>query len=127
VTSMWGMFSGSSALKTIYVSEEWSTENLTSSEDMFKGCTKLVGGMGTVYSRAHTDATYARIDGGTEAPGYFTDYNDYVTTEITDILASGEPFDVYTINGQKVRSQVTSFKGLPKGIYMVKGKKIIVK
>ncbi len=133
VTYMGGMFFGCSALKTIYASEEWSTENLTDgnvfsgSEDMFTGCTKLVGGMGTVYSKAHTDATYARIDGGTKAPGYFTDYNDYNTTEITEILASGEPYDVFTINGQKVRSQATSLKGLPKGIYIVEGRKVAIK
>ena len=124
VTNMYAMFFGCSSLEKIYVGGKWSTKKVTNSEGMFTDCTKLVGGMGTVYSRAHTDATYARIDGGSKAPGYFTEYN---LTEIADILASGEPFDVYTINGQKVRSQVTSFKGLPKGIYMVKGKKIIVK
>ncbi len=124
VTDMGEMFFGCSALEAIYVGEKWSTKDVTNSEGMFTGCTKLVGGMGTAYSSAHTDATYARIDGGTKAPGYFTEYN---STGITDILASGEPFDVYTINGQMVRSHVTSLKGLSKGIYMVKGKKIIVK
>ena len=71
------------------------------------------------------------VSGG-EAQNYEFKYIDGVLTVtisscIYTNLFKGEPFDVYTINGQKVRSQVTSLKGLPKGIYMVKSKKIIVK
>ena len=36
--------------------------------------TSLVGGKGTTYDSSKTDKTYARPDGGEEAPGYFTDY-----------------------------------------------------
>ena len=44
---------------------------------MFSGCTSLVGGSGTAYSVSHNDdASYARIDGGTSNPGYFT-YKSY--------------------------------------------------
>ena len=39
---------------------------------MFTGCTSLVGGQGTVYDSTKVDKTYARIDGGTSSPGYFT-------------------------------------------------------
>jgi hypothetical protein len=39
---------------------------------MFSGCYRLVGGAGTQYDVSHTDHTYARIDGGTANPGYFT-------------------------------------------------------
>lgn len=52
----------------------WSTENLTNSsrvDAVFDGCSKLVGGNGTVYDSTHTDATYARIDTA-ENPGYLT-------------------------------------------------------
>ena len=38
-----------------------------------------------------------------------------------------EPFDVYDLNGRKVLSQVTSLDGLPNGIYIVNGKKILKK
>lgn len=38
-----------------------------------------------------------------------------------------EIFDVYTINGIKVRSMVYSLDGLPKGIYIVNGKKVVKK
>jgi uncharacterized protein YjdB len=38
-----------------------------------------------------------------------------------------EPFDVYDLNGRMVKSQVTSLDGLPSGIYIVNGKKILKK
>ena len=37
----------------------------------------------------------------------------------------GEPFDVYSLSGQKVKSKTTSLDGLPRGIYIIKGKKVI--
>ena len=36
------------------------------------------------------------------------------------------PFDVYTLTGNKVRSQVTTLKGLPRGVYVVNGRKMVV-
>lgn len=56
---------------------------------------------------------------------------DYVysvgnTTSINAIMA-GQPVDVYTLTGTKVLSGATSLKDLPKGIYIIKGKKAIVK
>ena len=64
---------------------------------MFFGCTNLVGGAGTAYDNSHTDHTYARIDGGTEAPGYFTykasqpsttaDVNGDLTVDVADIAS----------------------------------------
>lgn len=36
-----------------------------------------------------------------------------------------QTFDVYDMHGKKVRSGVTSLDGLPKGIYIVNGKKIV--
>ncbi|MBQ8234383.1 MAG: BspA family leucine-rich repeat surface protein, partial [Bacilli bacterium] len=41
VTNMRYMFSDSPNLKTIYVSEKWTTNTVTSSYDMFTGCTSL--------------------------------------------------------------------------------------
>ena len=38
-----------------------------------------------------------------------------------------EPFDVYDLSGRKVRHQVNSLDGLPDGIYIVNGKKILKK
>ncbi|MBR6718343.1 MAG: BspA family leucine-rich repeat surface protein [Oscillospiraceae bacterium] len=70
-----GMFDGCSSLQTIYVSSLWNNEKIGDSGDMFRDCTALTGGSGTVYDAAHTDIGYARIDGGKDAPGYFTASN----------------------------------------------------
>ncbi len=72
VTNMSNMFQGSSNLKTIYVSSKFKTDRVTSSTNMFSGCTNLLGGAGTKYDSTKIDKTYARIDGGTSNPGYFT-------------------------------------------------------
>ena len=76
VTIMSYMFNTSTNLKTIYVGDKFNTNNVTSSANMFNACTNLVGGSGTKYSAAYVDKTYARIDGGTSNPGYFTDIAD---------------------------------------------------
>ena len=57
------------------------------------------------------------------------DEDSVVVTGINEIeeLAVEEPFDVYDLNGHKVKSQVTSLDGLPNGIYIVNGKKILKK
>ena len=73
VESMGLLFRGCSKLKTIYVSEGWTTDAVTCDDYMFTGCTALVGGKGTVYNASHVDKEYARIDGGPSAPGYFTE------------------------------------------------------
>ncbi len=72
VTNMSDMFEGCSSLNAIFVGDNWSTASVTKSSDMFDDCTKLCGGKGTGYNADITDATYAKIDGGKDAPGYFT-------------------------------------------------------
>ncbi|MBR1687824.1 MAG: C10 family peptidase [Prevotella sp.] len=44
-------------------------------------------------------------------------------------VANGEaqPFDVYSLTGQRVRRATTSLSGLPAGIYVVNGRKVVVK
>ena len=71
VTDMEYMFYSCLSLKTIYCNDDWSTSSATSTE-MFKGCQNLVGGNITKYVSGKIDKTYARPDGGSEAPGYFT-------------------------------------------------------
>ena len=76
VANMSYMFNGSSNLKTIYTSDKFVTTSVTTSTGMFGNMSKLVGGSGTKYNSSHVDKTYARIDGGTSNPGYFTDIAD---------------------------------------------------
>ena len=72
VTNMSNMFRSATNLKTIYASDKFVTTKVTSSTNMFSYCPKLVGGNGTKYNSSYLDKTYARIDGGTSSPGYFT-------------------------------------------------------
>ena len=74
-TQTLNMFRGCSKLKTIYAGSGWTVEYVMSSSGMFDGCTSLKGGKGTTYNASHTDKVYARIDGGSDSPGYFSDPN----------------------------------------------------
>ena len=49
-------------IRTIRVRDNPQFLRLTTSEGMFDECPALIGGAGTAYSSAHTDAEYARID-----------------------------------------------------------------
>ena len=75
VIDMQSMFEESNKLQTIYVGNDWNTDAVAYSDNMFKNCTNLVGGKGTTYDANHVDKTYARIDRGPSAPGYFTAKN----------------------------------------------------
>jgi len=73
VTNMGGMFDFCTALKKILVGSKWSTEKVTESTDMFSGCTSLEGSKGTKCDGTNNiKATYARVDGGVDSPGYLT-------------------------------------------------------
>lgn len=44
-----------------------------------------------------------------------------------DVKGGDKTFDVYSIDGRLVRQHAVSLDGLSKGIYIVKGKKVLVK
>ena len=81
VKDMVRMFAGCTSLKTVYANSDWGKSTiLVNSEGMFEGCTSLVGGNGTKCDGANnTGKTYARIDNGESAPGYFTVNNEVYT------------------------------------------------
>ena len=72
------MFSGCSNLQTIHVGKGWQTASFddAAAQNMFYGCTSLVGGNGTAYDASYVGKEYARID-ASGAPGYFTKYAHY--------------------------------------------------
>lgn len=76
VTNMSHMFFNCGGLASVYVGSGWNTDNASISGNMFLQCKKLTGGKGTSYDDGHIDKSYARIDGGTDNPGYFTDIAD---------------------------------------------------
>ena len=113
---MFEMFFNCSALTTIYCNEDWSKNTSMDSEDMFKGCTALVGGNGTAYKSTNVDATYARPDDpDNDQPGYFSKKEPTAIESIQPsavscqkILRDGQILilrgdKVYTITGQEVR------------------------
>ena len=125
VTDMNTMFCGCSNLTTIYASELWDMSNVTTSNDMFYDCPKLVGGAGTTFDWNNMGGEFARIDGGTSSPGYFT-YKEY--SGIATPLSVGEkPSGVYNLGGAKVSSAKQGTDGLPSGLYIVNKKKVVVK
>ena len=65
------MFADCSKLKTIKCDADLTHIDDANSEKMFKKCTSLVGGLGTVYDANHVDAEYAHPDEDGK-PGYFT-------------------------------------------------------
>ena len=81
VTDMYAMFTSSPNLKTIYASNKFVTTSVDDSRYMFKNCTNLVGGSGTKFNSSYIDKTYARIDGGTSNPGYFTEKPSTFSTD----------------------------------------------
>ena len=92
-TNMGSMFSGCSSLTTIYAGLGWNTDKVTSSSFMFYNDSNLIGGAGTSYDSGHTDKAYARIDGGTDNPGYFTGKNTTVAPSADAMLLPGQQFN----------------------------------
>lgn len=73
VANMDDMFADCTNLKTIYVSTRWSTATAGDDEanDMFAGCTSLVGGNGHTFNANYTGTKMAVIDTDM-SPGYLT-------------------------------------------------------
>ncbi len=72
VTNMTSMFQDCSNLQTISVGRDWITKKSTNGNNMFSGCTSLVGGAGTSFNSSAVNHYYAHVDGGADNPGYFT-------------------------------------------------------
>jgi len=90
----------------------------------------------TAYTTATKDSEVGEypiyISGG-EAQNYELFYTDGVLTVIAStgidsvVNSESKVFDVYSIGGTKVRSNVTTLNNLTKGVYIVNRKKVVVK
>ena len=49
------------------------------------------------------------------------------TNSISGVEVDGRPFDVYSLSGVLVKQGATSTKGLKSGIYVVNGRKVVVR
>ena len=81
-----GMFYGCSNLKTIYCNTLWSQLNDVEGDDLFKGCTNLVGEYGTQYNANYPNLDYARPDIQNGTKGYFTTKNETYAIRSGNIL-----------------------------------------
>ena len=116
VTSMGYMFYNCSALTTIFCNDDWKSDVVKSSYDMFTNCTKLKGAV--AYNQTKKDVSMAN-----PTTGYFTKKS---ATGITHPTAA-EPLkrqDIYNLQGVKMQG---SLDLLPAGVYIVDGKKIVKK
>ena len=79
VNTYFCIFSGCIELSTIYVGHEWVIKDDARTSQMFRHCSKLVGGQGTAYTDVYdmtntvSDLQYAHVDGGEDHPGFFTE------------------------------------------------------
>ena len=75
--------------------------------------------------------TYDIVVSGGEARNYELKYQNGVltVTESTGIatISVTKPVNVYNVQGRMVRSKATTLEGLPSGVYIVNGQKVIVK
>lgn len=105
VTTTDGMFQGNDMLKTVYCNCDCSASSvLASSNNMFNGCTRIVGGNGTTYDASHIDASYARPDAA-GAKGYFTGQAselEYVVTLLSNPEGAGDLSGDGTYNANDV-------------------------
>lgn len=81
---------------------------------------------------AATGANDVTVVSGTNFSKMLDNIEDNYVTVINDLLAEelgffNHPTNVYSISGQMVRANSTSLAGLPKGIYIINGKKYVVK
>lgn len=69
-------------------------------------------------------------DGGAKVQSFPIEIMGLGTTQVLGINRAGEvstPKNIYNLNGQLVRSHALSTEGLPHGIYVIEGKKVVVK
>lgn len=126
VTYMIGMFADCSGLTTIYCGDNWNTDKVTDSSNMFENCTNLVGGAGTVYNSNYIDKTYAHVDGGPNNPGY-------LTLKVTDVSQIDNVIYVEEMekrNGQQVTlslmmKNTAPIRGFQFDLYLPEGATVV--
>ena len=90
ITNLYGMFNGCSSLHTIYCNADLTYLSAT---EMFSQCSSLVGGNGTNFSSPAS--TYARPDGGSSEPGYFTSFTCPQVENITVVNVTGTSAEIF--------------------------------
>ena len=110
-----GMFAGCAELTTIYCNHTWEAKwNGMTTDNMFSGCVKLVGGNNTAYDANYVKLEYAR-PGKDGQPGYFTEQTATGMESVQPSAVSSQKIlrdgqllilcgdKTYTIMGQEIR------------------------
>ena len=110
-----------------YITYDYKTVNIMPGDSIIFNCSYKgleVGGRYRIVPRLTLDngKTYEDIEAT-----HLVFIVEEGATGIEMPQTSSEPFDVFTTTGVKVKSQVTSLKGLPQGVYIVNKKKVLVK
>jgi len=91
------MFESCTYLVRIYVDNTWKMINVTSSDNMFSGCTALEGQNGTKYDSSVVNKDYARID-RSGSKGYLSSVTpEFVTNSMT--LGGSIALNFYVVPG----------------------------
>ncbi|MBQ7453236.1 MAG: BspA family leucine-rich repeat surface protein, partial [Clostridia bacterium] len=124
VTTMTRMFYQMPNITTIYVSNLWTTLNVTAGTNMFTDDTNIVGGFGTTYSSSNVGVSYAHVD-VPDGAGYLTacdvqykgvfiydEYNtllsvSYVGTESPYTLPVDSEYDYFKCNSTNYQPGAT--------------------
>ena len=107
VTNMTSMFYGCSNLTGILIGDNWSTDKVTESENMFTDCTSLIGEGGEFASQyRYEDKTYAYAGDGYSGYGYLTKDNFKIFYTLNDIEENGDDGNATFSNGSVDNSMI---------------------
>ena len=84
----------------------------------------------TTATRNSPSGDYPITISGGEAQNYEFIYIDGIltiakTVDISSLISSGKTFDVYSPDGKMIRVKTTTLDGLPRGMYIINGHKVV--
>ena len=110
------MFYNCSNLTTIYCKDDWNSYVVSTSDDMFKGCTSLKGAV--AYNASKVDVSMAN-----PTTGYFTTKDGGIESLESEAVPAARR-GIYNLQGIKMQG---TFDQLPAGFYIVNGQKVFKK
>ncbi len=120
VVDMSYMFNYCLRLRYILVGDDWSIDAVTNSYAMFSLNELLFGEKGTGAGQSFYDASYAKVDGGKDSPGFFTKSGTIVYDPAYAIVKDGTAtfyFGAYKPNGSLPMRTEESDKNWTSAIY----------